>query len=182
MSRPSTRNGIPGTVCSGCATCCIEPVVPVTDADVRRLGRATGLPAGRITALYSSTDFEYEPDHPGWVRLGYGRRVLGLRRRGGRCMFLGADRRCTVYPARPMTCRTFPFGIWFDRRGRVAGVEFLDAVDCRRRAGTIDRARLREDARCEDAEDAVYHRRVAQWNRCGAPGGKREFLRFLGLQ
>lgn len=32
-----------------------------------------------------------------------------VHRTAGACRFLGSDNRCTVYPVRPLQCRTFPF-------------------------------------------------------------------------
>ncbi len=170
-------------VCARCGNCCIEPVAPVTDSDVRRLTKASGLPAGRIVRFYSGSEFDYESGRGGWVRLRYGRRVMGLRKPRGRCVFLNPDNRCSVYRARPMTCRTFPFEVMLDAGGEVYSLTLTEGEFCRHRPGKgTDPDYLRRTARREDAEDRAYHRRVASWNSSGPHGTRLDFLRFLGLQ
>ena len=172
--------------CARCAQCCIEPVAPVTEADVRRLMRASSLPAARIVRFWSSAEFDYEPDRPGWVRLSGGRRVMGLRKPRGRCIFLGPDGGCRVYESRPMTCRTFPFEVTTRPDGSLGKVSRIRMNWCRTRPGTgVDPAQLAAWSSTEDAEDEAYHRRVERWNRMQRdthpPGNREDFLRFLGL-
>ena len=33
----------------------------------------------------------------------------GIRMTDGQCVFLGNDKRCSIYPLRPTQCRTYPF-------------------------------------------------------------------------
>ncbi len=167
--------------CTRCGSCCIEPVPPVTDSDVRRLVEHTELPAAKVVRFYSSAEFDYDADREGWVRFSYGRRIMGLRRPRGRCLFLDRDNHCTTYDARPMTCRTFPYDVELDESGRIAGLDIIRQSWCRRTRGSgPDPERLRLDARRETIEDELFFRRVERWNQNPA-GDKDDFLRFLGL-
>jgi hypothetical protein len=83
--------------CTACGDCCSgEPgVVWVDDEELSALAEALGLEAAEVERQYTR-------------RLGV-RRAL-LERFDGDCIFLDAQsRRCTVYPARPVQCRTWPF-------------------------------------------------------------------------
>ena len=51
---------------------------------------------------------------PGWFRRRYLHRLetgelVVASENDGRCVFLGADERCRVYPVRPVQCSTYPF-------------------------------------------------------------------------
>lgn len=84
--------------CTGCGLCCTNrgeyAYVYLNDDEVAALAAHLGLARGAFKRRYTFVD-EY-----GWRQ---------LRFRGERCVFLGANDRCTVYAARPVQCRTFPF-------------------------------------------------------------------------
>ena len=176
----------PTGACSGGCTrtslCCRETIVPVTDTDVRRLMRQTGLRADAIARLFSSADLDYDGDRS-WVRLACGKRVLGLRQRAGTCRFLNEHGLCTVYDARPITCRTYPYMVYFDATGRAEPLQLNKDVECCARVGrSWPRQQLLADARQEDAEDARFFARLRRWEKRARRGGKHELLRFLGLK
>lgn len=174
--------------CGRCANCCVEPVAPVTDADVRRLMKSTGLTADGIVRMWSSDEMDWDEEYEGRVLLSYGWRIMGLRKpRNGRCVFLTADNRCREYESRPMTCRTFPFEVELNAEGRFEEVGLHDEIGCRRRDGaSMAPGHLLSLARQEQSEDDAYFDRVREWNSrmrrpVGANGGKPGFLQFLGL-
>ncbi len=169
-------------LCASCGHCCREMVVPVTDADVRRLARATGRDPDSFVRLYGTVHCDFDPEEPSIADLAAGRRFLGLRKVDGRCVFLDPENRCTVYPHRPRTCRTFPFDVTLDASGRLrrTGLTPCDACGFRRPDARHFEG-LAGEARLEGAEDAAYERRVARWNAHGRRGTKAEFLAFLGL-
>ncbi len=89
--------------CSKCpAYCCSYPEIEVSKADIARLARHFGV--GEEVAEERFTKLEREEQ----VRI--------LRHREDEhftsvCMFLDRkERRCTVYEARPHTCRGYPYG------------------------------------------------------------------------
>ena len=83
--------------CTGCGGCCSgEPGAVWVDRDEEeRLAAAAGVPLAAFRLRYT--------------RL-VGGRVSLRERPGGDCVFLDPDtRRCRVYAARPVQCRTWPF-------------------------------------------------------------------------
>jgi hypothetical protein len=80
--------------CRTCANCCRVAETDVTERDINRLSKYLGLPPQEFVAQYTTTS-AFEQKEP------------ILRRRASGCIFLeGND--CTIYEARPDTCRDFP--------------------------------------------------------------------------
>ncbi len=83
--------------CAGCGDCCTGApgFVWVGDTEMQTLAAASGLSVADFKATY--------------VREADGRRSL-IERSGGDCVFFDpATRKCAVYHARPLQCRTWPF-------------------------------------------------------------------------
>jgi uncharacterized protein len=97
--------------------CCSYPVIEVKDRDAKRIAKHFGLTLEKAEKKY------FKKAH-GYARV--------MRRKkdklfGRICQFFDTDaRRCTIYEARPSTCRTFPgegnCGYWdflaFERSGQ----------------------------------------------------------------
>jgi Fe-S-cluster containining protein len=84
--------------CRACANCCRVAETDVTERDIARLSRYLGLPPREFVAQYTTTS-AFEQKEP------------ILRRRESGCIFLGTGldcNDCTIYEARPDTCRDFP--------------------------------------------------------------------------
>jgi Fe-S-cluster containining protein len=88
--------------CSKCpGYCCSYPVIPLTKRDVERLARHFGLGFRKAKEKFTVSSGEDE---------------FVMRRKadvhfGKVCRFFDTEeRRCTVYEARPSTCRTYPGG------------------------------------------------------------------------
>ena len=105
--------------CTCCADCCREPIVLVTDEDVRRVMAHTGQKASEVLRFYKTDDIEWSPDKPEWIKLKSGLRIMGLRRASGGCQYLGEDDLCSIYEHRPVTCRRYPFDVELDEGGEV---------------------------------------------------------------
>ena len=79
--------------------CCSYPVIEVKEADLVRLGRHFGITAADARKRFTKSAHGYD---------------TVLRRKedphfGRICRFFDTDaRRCTIYEARPSTCRKFP--------------------------------------------------------------------------
>ncbi|HEX5091506.1 MAG TPA: YkgJ family cysteine cluster protein [Burkholderiales bacterium] len=89
--------------CGKCpAYCCSYPEIEVSKADIARLARHFGLTEAAAKERFTKLQREEN------VRI--------LRHRDDEhftsvCMFLDRKtRRCTVYEARPHTCRSYPYG------------------------------------------------------------------------
>ncbi|MEB2314074.1 MAG: YkgJ family cysteine cluster protein [Sorangiineae bacterium] len=177
--------------CTGCGNCCKEPLLPLTDADLRALVRHTGESAHEIVSWVDRFGIDMAGEPEAFVVLRQGRRVMTLAHRRGGCRYLDPADRCTVYSARPMGCRVFPFDPTFSKRdGSLRRLALIPAAECLYELdGENDPARLRElHARHLRAIDA-YHARVKEWNlaqrrrrRAGkAAETARAFLAYLGF-
>jgi Fe-S-cluster containining protein len=156
--------------------------VPVNDIDVKRLLKATGKRVDEVVRLYDGTEITFPPGREGWIRLSYGKRILGLKKKHGHCLFLGDDKHCLMYAARPVTCRTYPLLIKYDQAGKLVDMEMLKRVQCQSVFGKKQSLKKMIDvARQEDAEDRKYYDRLKKWNNKKKPGKAGDFYRFLGL-
>lgn len=172
-------------ICRACQACCRDTVAPISDADLKRVARGTGLPPRAIARFFSPSEIDLGADDPQWVRLRGRRRVLGLRKGpdGDRCRFLADDGGCTIYPHRPATCRTFPFDVEIGKDWRLEKIEINGSVPCGYLPsdGRATRA-LPGDVRRELTEARAYERKLRRFERRQRLGGARELLRFLGLE
>jgi Fe-S-cluster containining protein len=165
-------------------------LLPLTDADVRRIVKHTGDPANEFTRWVDRNGIDMDDEPEAFVMLRQGRRVMVLRHQSGRCRYLGLDHRCTIYRSRPLGCRLFPFDPDFSSRGTLHRLRLTQSTDCPR---ALDGNNRIEDIRTRnqqyEAATSAYHEQVAAWNRAQRArqrAGKaaqtaREFLTFLGL-
>ncbi|MFG0239686.1 MAG: YkgJ family cysteine cluster protein [Gimesia chilikensis] len=93
---PWYRDGLNFT-CTQCGNCCTGApgVVWVDDAEIKAIADLTGKSTGEILLMHT--------------RLYAGRRTL-KEYANGDCTFFDPEKRgCTIYEARPVQCRTWPF-------------------------------------------------------------------------
>lgn len=64
-----------------------------------------------------------------FVVLPEGRRLMTLAWQGGGCVLLDGDS-CGVHPARPLSCRLYPFDVALGKRGGIRRLQLLDTTDC----------------------------------------------------
>ena len=84
--------------CTRCGRCCIavgDYHVFLEPGEAESIRNWLGLSTGWFRRRYLS-------------RLEDGERVLSTQP-DGRCVFLGEDGSCRIYPVRPLQCRTYPF-------------------------------------------------------------------------
>jgi len=163
-------------------------MVELTDSDIERLTKHTGIPADKLVRLYSNPQIDCE-DESDWIRLSYGKRALGLlKRRNGDCMFLQDDKTCAAYEARPMTCRIFPVCIVFDDNHEVVDLEISDVI----KDNTIKCKRTKGNGRSYKSfmstaiqlknEHESFTKKIDKWNNLDCKGLKNDFLKFLGFR
>jgi len=178
--------------CTSCGNCCRELRVPLTHADLRRLVDGSGLAANEVVEFMPSeaVDLTGEPGSLVLLDHSAGHALMALAQRAGACRFLAEDERCTVYAARPASCRLFPFNPSFGRRGGLRRLRLLGGANCDgAQDGENHPHALREADRVRWAEHQSFLEQIARWNRLQrhrARIGHRlhsaaEFLVFLGF-
>jgi len=171
--------------CTRCGACCHKPWLVLTHRDLRRLVKATGIPASRLVRFSSPCEIDCDPEEPEWLELSYGRRMMCLRQPNGRCMFLDEGPSCRVYEVRPAACRVFPINVEFDEDGEVVGADLfanVREIGCRHQYGaTSGREDILRHAKQAEREWESYARKVERWNASADRGGTREFLTYLGF-
>ncbi|MBS7247653.1 MAG: YkgJ family cysteine cluster protein [Candidatus Jordarchaeales archaeon] len=101
--------------CLKCGRCCKDEktIVTLTHRDLIRLAEAIEMDekelVKHVLVFYQvNEDTEAFLAFPS-IETYRGKAIMGLRKRkDGSCIFL-EENTCSVYPSRPMTCRTFPF-------------------------------------------------------------------------
>jgi Fe-S-cluster containining protein len=98
--------------CTGCGRCCTGPpgYVWVKEEEIRALAQNRRLPPEEFSRLYLRR---------------VGSRHSLLERPNGDCIFYQEGQGCSVYSARPLQCRTFPF--WPEHLRRPSDWEKLKA-------------------------------------------------------
>jgi Fe-S-cluster containining protein len=176
--------------CTGCGNCCREPLLPITDYDLRRLVEHTRRPPTDLVRWVAPKNIELDDEPEAFVHLRAGMRVMTLRHQRSGCILLDADQRCTAYAARPIGCRVFPFDSKFDSHGRIRRLELIQATECPYElTGKQSILAIRsQQLEFLDEVDA-YQAKVAAFNQLQRGRSRKrrslltssDFLRFLGL-
>jgi Fe-S-cluster containining protein len=173
--------------CGQCNSCCRDIQVDVTDADVKRLVKHTGISADRLVRLYGHNKDENDIEGD-WIKLSYGKRAIVLnKKRNGDCMFLGKENGCIAYKARPMTCRIFPVCVVYDEEHEIVNLEKSEVItdktiSCKCSPGRGQTYKnIMSTAKRARVEHAAFIRKVDQWNDLDKKGNRYDFLRFLGF-
>lgn len=156
----------------------------ITDADVRRVLDGSKRSLEEVIRFPRLEDINMGQSSAWGIKMNGGRVLMTVRwRRGGACMFLGADNRCGVYTHRPLVCRQHPFTVQMSDTGAVERMSMSRVVECP--AEWDGRTTRREHAQLErwgERETDAYLTRVETWNRRRTiRRSPREFLRFVGL-
>ena len=174
--------------CGQCSSCCRDIQVDVTDSDVKRLVKHTGISADRLVRLYGHNKDENDIEGD-WIKLTYGKRAIVLnKKRNGDCMFLGKENGCIAYKARPMTCRIFPVCVVYDEEHDIVNLEKSEVITdktitCKCSPGRGQTyENIMSTAKRARVEHAAFIRKVDQWNNLDTKGNRNDFLKFLGFR
>jgi Fe-S-cluster containining protein len=176
--------------CTGCGNCCKDPLLPLTDQDVARISQRTGERPTAFVRWVDRNGIDMDDEPEAFVRLRQGKRVMVMRQGAGGCHFLGKDDRCTIYGARPLGCRIFPFDPSYTKQGKLRRLKLIQATDCLYELdGANDPNAVRELHTRHEGATLAYQARIAEWNLVQTRRkrqGKQaqtagEFLKFLGL-
>lgn len=166
--------------------------MPLTSADLRRLIESTTLsPAQLVDWLPSeAVDLIGEPGSLVVLEQLTQRALMTLAHDDGACRFLDGTLRCSIYEARPASCRLYPFDPSFGRRGGLRRLRLLGGTECEfEQDGHNDPHALREADARRWAEHRLYLEQISAWNRLQqhrARLGRRlhgaeRFFVFLGV-
>lgn len=168
--------------CTCCGDCCREPIVLLTDEDVRRVMKYTGQAAPEVASFYKPDEIDWGLENDGWVQFSSGPHIMGLIRSEDGCQYLQEDDRCGIYEHRPVTCRRYPFDVEFDENEELSLLSISDSVEC---PYELDGQNSPEQivALCEweTEEEEPYFELVRSWNAKSKRGGPKRFFAHLGL-
>lgn len=168
--------------CTCCGNCCREPIVLITDEDIRRIRAFTGQAPDEIADFYPPSEIEWGLDNPGWIKLDTGWHIMGLVRKEDGCQYLGEDDLCGIYEHRPVTCRRYPFDVEFDENDELSLLGINDSVECPYELdGKHTKKGIKALVEWEDREETPYFKLVTRWNKSKSPGNAAAFLAHLNL-
>lgn len=154
--------------CTSCGECCRRHRAAVTSFDVARLITATGRAAGELVAWLAPDEVDMTGEPESFVELSDGRRLLVLAQTSGACSLLGTDNLCSVYAARPLDCRAFPFDFEPIQRDGVSvrRLKLLPLSHCDyAHDGQQNLAQIAAEDATRWQELTRYQTLVAHWNR-----------------
>ena len=168
--------------CTCCGQCCREPIVLVTDQDIKRVMRHTGQPANEVATFYPPDEIDWDLSNGGWIQLGDGPHIMGLiRSEEEGCQYLGDDDRCGIYEHRPVTCRRYPFDVEYNE-DELTLLSISDSVECPYELdGRNTKAQIKALVDWEDEEERPYFDLVDKWNAKSNRGGPDRFFAHMGL-
>jgi len=176
--------------CTGCGNCCKEPLLPLTDGDIRRIQERTGDSVNDIVRWVDRNGIEMDDEPEAFVVLRQGKRVMVLAHERGACRYLGSDNRCGIYESRPLGCRIYPFDPTFTKKGKLKHLTIVEATECPYELdGSNDPDEIKDlHGRYAQAHED-FNEKIAEWNRAQAKkkragksaGSSTEFIQFLGL-
>ena len=176
--------------CTGCGNCCKEPLLPLTDSDIRRIVRHTGEAVTELVRWVDRNGIDMDDEPEAFVTLRQGKRVMVLRHTSGRCHYLGPDDRCTIYGQRPLGCRIFPFDPTFTDGGKLRRLKLIPATECKYELDGDNEVGSMQALHTKHLSTTnAYQAKVADWNQRQAArrqSGKKaqtaaEFFDFLGI-
>lgn len=164
--------------CHHALHCCTDVICLPTPWDVVRIVKATGLSPRVFLDFLTPDDItEVEKNDPTWLKCNGRRYLMAIKRcPGPRCFFLDRNRRiCTIYEARPILCRLYPFKLHTTRSGAFRAFSLHKDVECpRHRDGKIPVQPL-YDLYLEDRKHQEdYVEMVRVFNRKRTPGRRPE--------
>jgi len=176
--------------CTQCGNCCKDPLLPLTDTDIKRITRHTGEPTRDLVRWVDRDGIDMDDEPEAFVILRQGKRVMVLKHEGGGCRYLGSDDRCTIYSHRPLGCRIFPFDPTFRDSGKLHRLKLIDATECKYELdGENDLGKIRELHGKHEEATRSYQAKVASWNkqqlerkrRGRQPQTAADFFEYLGI-
>jgi Fe-S-cluster containining protein len=163
--------------CHHCNHCCTEVVCLPTPWDVRRIIMMTGEDPFDFLEFLTPPEIEgVDDDDPTWLEVRGKRYMMALQRGKKGCYFLDKKTKlCSIYTARPILCRLYPFKVIENKKGEYRGFTLHDDVGCpRHRDGQVATEPLYDLYVQDELNQEDYHELVIEFNRKKYPGKKPE--------
>ena len=164
--------------CHHCNHCCTDVICLPTPWDVRRIMKMTGMEPFDFVEFITPDEVEdVGLDDPTWLEIDGEHYMMALKRdeKTG-CGFLdNKTKYCTIYEARPLLCRLYPFKVRENKKGKYKGFTLHKDVGCpKHEDGKMATAPLhdlyvQDDLNCED-----YHELVEVFNSKNYKGKEAE--------
>ena len=155
--------------CHSCNHCCTDVVCLLTPWDVRRIMRMTGKDPYEFLEFLTPEEIkDVGGDDPTWLEVDGERYVMALQRDDSTgCTFLNNESRlCSIYEARPMLCRLYPFKVKQSTKGQYQGFTLHEDVGCPKHTdGKVLAKPLYDLYVQEDLHQEDYYEFVEAFNR-----------------
>lgn len=168
--------------CKSCGgRCCNRFAVYVTSFDMRRVADWLSVPVKEFVRTQDVKEITHSRE-PLILLFDEKKRLREYafvlkRQKNNECVFYRNDKGCSIYPARPAICRTYPF-----EKGSDGKVEYTKPFACWRKWGEreYDKEWILEAAEKRERELEEYGVAVRKWNAKMAGGGTvEECIDFL---
>lgn len=159
--------------CHHTGHCCTDVVCLPTPWDVIRIVREEGTNPYDFLEFLSPDEIEgVTKGDPTWLNVDGERYIMALRRGKKGCHFLDKKTRyCSIYEARPILCRLYPFKLDEFRDGTFKGFSLHGNVGCpKHKDGTVDAVPLYELYLEDSTHQQDYNDLVAVFNGRQYPG------------
>lgn len=164
--------------CHHCNHCCTEVVCLPTPWDVVQIVKYTGRNPRTFLEFLTPDEIEgVAKNDPTWLQVNGEKYIMALKRDTvNGCFFLDRKtRHCTIYPARPLLCRLYPFRLHETRDGRFKAFSLHDDVGCPRfRDAKVPTQPLYEIFVQDREHQYDYHELVRAFNAKAYRGKKPE--------
>jgi len=164
--------------CHHCNHCCTDVICLPSPWDVRRIMRMTGQDPFDFLEFLTPEEIEdVDADDPTWLELNGEKYMMALKRDEVLgCHFLNRDTKlCSIYEARPLLCRLYPFKVEEDDAGTYQGFTLHEDVGCPKHADGAVALKPLYDLYVQDSINGEdYYELVEFFNAQNYPGKEIE--------
>ncbi len=169
--------------CHSCGKCCTEVVCLPTPWDVRRIVSMTSEDVFDVIEFLEPEEIEgVDEDDPTWLKVGNKKYLMALTRdEETGCYFLDNDTNlCSIYTARPLLCRLFPFRVIENKDGDYQGFTLHQDTCCPlNKDGDVDMGPLYDLYVQDELNQEDYQELVKIFNSKNYPGKEIEDFAIL---
>jgi len=153
--------------CHHTGHCCTDVVCLPTPWDVIRIVREEGANPYEFLEFLTADELTgVTKGDPTWLKVGKVKFMMALKRGPKGCFFLNKKTRyCSIYEARPILCRLYPFRLEQFRDGSYKAFSLHNDVGCpKHRDGTVDAKPLYDLYLDDSGHQQDYQDLVAVFN------------------